>query len=160
MCTASEPQPCEAEYFGISLIILLSAPEDITVSLYIAKGSKAVKEGMGWFGLGQRRLRADMMTGSSVQLSERRLWRGGGRPLLPCNRDRMRGDGLKLSRGGSGDEEAFLLIERGGAVAQLPGEWWSHCPWRCSELGGCGTEGREDGVGLGSSRSFPTLMML
>lgn len=44
MCTASEPQPCEAEYFGIPLIILLSAPEDITVSLYIAKGSKAVKE--------------------------------------------------------------------------------------------------------------------
>ena len=26
-------------------------------------------------------------------------------------------------------------------MAQLPGEWWSHRPRRCSEPWGCGTEG-------------------
>ena len=32
----------------------------------------------------------------SLQLPDRRLWCGGGQPLLPGNSDRMRGDGLKL----------------------------------------------------------------
>ena len=33
---------------------------------------------------------------NSLQLHERRLQRGGDRPLLPGNSDRMRADGLKL----------------------------------------------------------------
>ena len=37
----------------------------------------------------------------SLQLPERRLWRGGGWPLLPCNSDRMRNNDLKLHLGGS-----------------------------------------------------------
>ena len=32
----------------------------------------------------------------SLQLPEKRLWQGGGQPLLPGNSGRTRGDGLKL----------------------------------------------------------------
>ena len=35
----------------------------------------------------------------SPQLPERRLWRGGGQPLLPGNSKRTRGNGLKFLQG-------------------------------------------------------------
>ena len=35
----------------------------------------------------------------SLQLPERRLWRGEGQPLLPCNSDGKRGNALKLHQG-------------------------------------------------------------
>jgi len=49
---------------------------------------------LGLLSLKKRRLRGDLFC--SLQLPDRRLERGGGRPLLPGNRNRMRGDGLKL----------------------------------------------------------------
>ena len=36
---------------------------------------------------------------NSLQLPEKTLWWGEGQPLLPGNRNRMRGDGLKLYQG-------------------------------------------------------------
>ena len=38
-------------------------------------------------------------TYQSLQLPERRLWRGGGQPLLPGNSNRRGGGGLKLHQG-------------------------------------------------------------
>ena len=35
----------------------------------------------------------------SLRLPERRLWRGEGQPLLPCNSDGKRGNALKLHQG-------------------------------------------------------------
>ena len=69
----------------------------------------------------------------SLQCPERRLWWGGSRPLLLGNSNRMRGDGLKLSKGRfSLNIRKILFLER--VVMQwhrLPMEWWGHHPWRC-----------------------------
>lgn len=53
------------------------------------------------------------------------------------------------TRGGSGCEEAFLLIKSSGAEAQLPTDCWGHHS-RVFRAVGCGTEGcGQGGDGLG-----------
>ena len=68
-------------------------------------------------------------TYQSLQLPERRLWRGGGQPLLPGNSNRRGGGGLKLHQGRFRlDIRKHFFLER--AVMQ-----WHSCPGRwCSPL--------------------------
>jgi len=60
----------------------------------------------------------------SLHLPDRRLWCGGGRPLLPYNSDRVRGDGLKLHHGNVRLDirNNFFIRTSGDALAQLPRE--------------------------------------
>jgi len=64
----------------------------------------------------------------SLQLPERRWWRGGGQPLLPGNSNSMRGDGLKLHQGMLWlDVRKHIFSER--VVMQwhsCQGRWWDH----------------------------------
>jgi len=70
------------------------------------KGSKAVRglehkshgeklKELRWFSLRETLGRPYC----ALQLPERSLWPAGGRPLLPGNSHRMRGNGLKLHQG-------------------------------------------------------------
>lgn len=84
----------------------------------------------------------------------------GGRPLLPGNSDGTRGNGLTLCRGRGrlGAGGSILSTER-SAPHGCPGLGAQH-PRGCSELRGCGTEGRgqrDGGVGWGSSEGFSSL---
>ena len=97
---------------------------------------------------------------------EWRLEWDGGRPLLPRNCNRMRGNGLILYQ-----EKVSLGIKENvfseRAVLQwhsCPGKWWGHHPWRCSGIvemwhwgmWAVGTV-RWAGVGLGDSELFSSL---
>ena len=80
----------------------------------------------------------------SLQLPEKRLWRGGVQPLLPGNSDRMTEDGLRLCQG------TFSLDIWEKCFPERLAMQWHSCPgsggvavpggvqepWRC------GTEGR------------------
>ena len=100
------------------------------------KGGKAVKvlehksygewlKELGFFSPEMRSLKGRHYC--SLQLSERRLWRSGGRPLLPGNSNNTRDNGLKLHRGASSWilGRIYSQKEWWGIGTGCPGRWWS-----------------------------------
>jgi len=78
----------------------------------------------------------------SPQLSERRFFQGGSQLLLPDYSDRMRGNGLTLCRGGSGDilGKIYSLKEWSGTGIGCSGG--AAIPGGVQETWRCGTERR------------------
>jgi len=76
----------------------------------------------------------------SLQLPERRLWWGGGEPLLPGNSDRTRENGLKLHQGRFRLDIRKDFFSRSlNAVAQLPREVVQSPSLEVFQMWHCGT---------------------
>ena len=94
----------------------------------------------GLFGLEKRRLRGDLLALCSDLKGGCVRW---GRPLLPGNSRRTRGDGLTLCQG------RFRLVVRNNSFRQRAVRQWHSCPGSggvtvpggVPEPWGCGTEG-------------------
>ena len=114
----------------------------------------------GLFGLEKRRIRGDLLALCSDLKGGCVRW---GRPLLPGNSRRTRGDGLTLCQG------RFRLAVRNNSFCQRAVRQWHSCPgsggvtvpggvqrmWRCGTEGH-GQQAWWDGLGLRTLKPPPT----